>query len=244
VTNPTVDMQSPDVGDVVELYEIDCSAIFGQILRFSSSPLIVNRQTPVPAPVLWRGETYVPRACESSGWQWDGSGPIPQPKLTVGNTDKAISALCIAYNDLQGAIVTRHRVPLKYLDGMPDEDPGIEYDPDIFAIDQKVAQNKIAVDFTLGAAIDVVGRLIPGRQVLQAYCPFRYRTWNGVAFVYNQGSAACPYTDNRYYDINGNQVGDPAKDRPSKRLQSCCKKRFPTGDLPFGGFPGAAKYRG
>lgn len=241
---PTLDIQKPDIGPVAELYEVDCTAIFGEVLRFVPSPLIVDPSAPVPQPVIWRGETYAPRACQSEGWLWDGQGPLPQPKLSIGNTDRAISALCIAYSDLQGAIVTRHQVPLKYLDGMPDADPDVELDPDIYVIDQKTLQNKMVVEFSVGSAIDVQGRLIPGRQIIQSYCSFRYRRWNGTDFVYDQGSAACPYTGDKYFDANGNPVADPAQDKPSKRLQSCCKKRFPTGDLPFGGFPGAAKYRG
>lgn len=238
------DIQRPDIGAVVELYDVDCMAIFGEVLRFAPAPMIADPNAPAPQPVVWRGETYAPRACESSGWSWDGQGPIPQPKLSIGNTDRAISALCIAYSDLQGAIVTRHQVPLKYLDGMPDADPEIEFDPDVYSIDQKTTQNKMVVEFVLGAAIDVEGRLIPGRQVIQGYCPFRYRHWNGTSFVYPQSSAACPYTGPALFDANGNPVSDPAKDKCSKRLGNGCKKRFPSGDLPFGGFPGAAKYRG
>jgi lambda family phage minor tail protein L len=175
-------IQRPDVGDVVELYEVDCMAIFGEVLRYTPAPLIIDANAPVPQPVVWRGDTYIPRACSAAGWVWDGQGPLPQPKLTLGNTDRAISALCIAYSDLQGAIVTRHRVPMENLDAMPEGDPDIEFDPDIFAIDQKTLQNKMVVEFTLGSAIDVIGKVIPGRQVLQAYCPFRYRSWNGTGF--------------------------------------------------------------
>lgn len=236
-------IQYPDVGVVVTLFEVDCTAIFGSVLRFTPAPLVANQDLPVPAPIVWRGETYEPRACEAEGFQWDGTGPLPRPKLTIGNTDSAIAALCITYNDLQGAIVTRHRVPLRNVDGQPDADPDVEFDPDIFIIDQKTLQNKVVVEFSLGAAIDIEGRLIPGRQVIQGYCPARYRIWNGTSFVYNQGSFACPYTDSRYYNKNGEQVFNPALDNPSKRIDTCCKVRFPTGALPFGGFPGVARYR-
>lgn len=237
-------IQRPDAGNFVELYEVDCSKIFGEILRYTPAPLIVDANGPVPQPVIWRGETYVPRACRGSGWTWDGQGPLPQPKLSIGNTDRIVGALCVAYDDLQGAVVTRHRVPLENLDGMPDADPDIELDVDVFVIDQKTLQNKMVVEFKLGSAIDVIGKLVPGRQVLQNYCPWRYRIWNGSGFTYSQSSAACPYTGPGYFDANGNQHADPSKDVCSKRLGSGCKKRFTSGDLPFGGFPGAAKFRG
>jgi lambda family phage minor tail protein L len=241
VTVPTLDIQKPDIGRVAELYDVDCTAIFGEVLRFVPAPLIADPTTPNPQPVIWRGNTYGPRACDSSGWTWDGQGPLPQPTLSIGNTDSAISAICIANNDLQGAIVTRHRVPIKYLDGMPSADPSVEFDPDVYIIDQKTLQNKMVVTFNLGAAIDIQGRLIPGRQVIQGYCSFRYRTWNGTAFVYNQGLASCPYTGGSYFDGNGNVVSNPALDVCSKRMTSGCTRRFPVGDIPFGGFPGAAK---
>ncbi len=238
------DLQRPDLGSVVELFEVDCTAIFGEVLRYTPAPLVIDPAAPQPTVVVWRGDTYSPRACESEGWAWDGQGPIPQPKLSIGNTDRAVSAMCIAYNDLQGAVVTRHRVPVKYLDGMPDADPDVELDPDVFVIDQKTTQNKMVVEFALGALIDVEGRMLPGRQILQGYCSFRYRAWNGAGFTYHQGSAACPYTGDAYFDAQGRPVADPAQDRCAKRLAIGCKKRFPTGDMPFGGFPGAARYRG
>lgn len=245
MTGPVLDIQQPDIGNIAELYEVDASAITGlaEVLRFVPAPLIADSTAPAPQPVVWRGNTYEPRACQSEGWTWDGQGPLPQPTLTLGNTDRAVSALCIAYNDLQGAIVTRHRVPIKYLDGMPDADPDVEFDPDLFLIDQKTLQNKMVVTFNLGAAIDIQGRLIPGRQVVQGYCPFRPRFWDGTQFVYNQGMAACPYTGDKIFDAAGHQTSAPAEEVFTKRLKSCCAIRF-TGDLPFGGFPGAAQFQG
>lgn len=245
MTGPVLDIQKPDLGPVAELYDVDATAIPGvaTVLRFVPAPLIVDRTNPAPQPVIWRGNTYEPRACQSEGWAWDGQGPLPQPTLTLGNTDLAVSALCIANNDLQGAIVTRHRLPLKYLDGMPDADPDIEFDPDLFVIDQKTVQNKMVVTFNLGAAIDIQGRLIPGRQVIQGYCSFRQRVWDGTEFVYDQSMAACPYTGDELFDIAGNPVTDPTLEVFSKRLKSCCSVRF-SGDLPFGGFPGAAQFTG
>ena len=45
------------------------------------------------------------------------------------------------------------------------------------------------------------------------------------------------YTGGRYFDINDNEVSDPALDYPSRRL-GCCHARFGKNNpLPFGGFP-------
>ena len=50
MTRPTTDIQSPSIGTIVELFDVDCTALFGEILRFTPSPLIPNRLAPVPAP--------------------------------------------------------------------------------------------------------------------------------------------------------------------------------------------------
>lgn len=46
------------------------------------------------------------------------SAQQPVPKLSVGNIDGSISALCLTYQDLLGSKVTFHRTFGKYLDAV------------------------------------------------------------------------------------------------------------------------------
>ncbi|WP_244818032.1 hypothetical protein [Caballeronia sp. Lep1P3] len=52
----------------------------------------------------------------------------------------------------------------------------------------------------------------------------------------------CGYAGPPVADINDNPTRDATADASGKRLKSC-KLRFGNGRLPFGGFPGAGRYR-
>lgn len=225
-------VQLPNLDERVELYELDATVLGGTVYRFT--PMAYSATA-----IVWRGDTYSPVPVETTGWQTSGSGTQPTPRIKIANVNLTFSALAIALNDLRGATLTRHRTFRRYLDGQTDADPTVELAPDIYRINQKLSQNKLFVEWELASPMDQEGRLLPGRPVLQGACPFRYRIWDGAAFDYTH--AICPYTGSNYFDVNGNVVATAALDVPGKRVANCCKKRFPTGALPFGGFPGVAR---
>lgn len=233
-------VQAFGLDEIVELFDLDATSVGDQVYHFTCASLVPDPSAPVPQSVLWQGNSYVPVPCEASGFETSGKGTLPTPHLKVANINLAFSAIAIAFNDLLGCTVTRHRTFRRYLDGQADADPTAEFDPDVYVIDRKVTQNKIFVEWELAARIDQEGRLLPGRPVLQSACPFRYRRWTGSAFDYT--NAICPYAGSSYFDINGTPVSDPALDRAGKRFATCCAKRFPSGARPFGGFPGVARF--
>lgn len=247
MTYPHGETQNLSLDADVTLFEIDATEIGGDIYRFAPAPLIPDLTQPAPETVFWGGNPYSPCRMESTGWEVSGRGTLPSPNFKVANTQLTFSALAIAFKDLLGCKVTRRRTFRRYLDGMPDADPAVEFDPDIFQIEQKIAQNKQYVEWRLAPALDVEGRLIPGRQILQGFCPLRYRRWDVDAGAFDYSKATCPFTGdtngNLMYDIQGNPVSDPALDRCAKRLNIGCKLRFPNQALPFGGFPGVARVR-
>jgi lambda family phage minor tail protein L len=247
MTFPTEEVQKLSLDPDVVLFEIDATNIGGEIYRLAPAPLIADLSDPVPQAVTWGGNIYSPIRMESTGWQMTGKGTLPSPNLKVANIQLQFSALAIAFRDLLGCQVTRRRTFRRYLDGQPDADPDIEFDPDIFQIEQKIAQNKVYVEWRLGPAIDVEGRLLPGRQITQGFCPLRYRFWDADAVAFDYSQATCPFTgdtnDDKMFDNEGVEVFDPALDRCAKRVNIGCKKRFPSQPLPFGGFPGVNRVR-
>lgn len=221
--------QQPALDEIIELFDIDASALGSGISYVV--PMAYSATT-----VTWQAHTYTAVPLEASGFAADGTGALPTPHLKVANVNLAWSALNISFHDLLGAVVTRHRTFRRFLDGQSAADPTAEFKPDVYRIDRKVAQNKVYVEWELAAVIDQEGRKLPGRPVLQSACAFVYRHWNGSSFDYSK--ATCPYSGSNYFDINGNSVATGDLDRASKRFDTCCEKRFPTGVLPFGGFPG------
>lgn len=78
--------------------------------------------------VVWSGsvpgiyETEAPRKylrfpIEAKGFDREGNGSIPRPKLTIANIGGIVGSLTRKYNDLVGAKLYRVRTFLKYLDG-------------------------------------------------------------------------------------------------------------------------------
>ena len=162
----------------------------------------------------------------------------PVPKLSVGNVNGGISAMCLAFQDLVGAKITIHRTFGKYLDavnfpgGNPTADPTQEIPPEIWFIERKASEDNEVVQFELSNAMDFGGVMLPRRQIVANICPWVYR------------SAECGYTGGPVAKADDTPTNDPALDDCSHRV-SGCRLRFgfdPAG-LPFGGMPAAALVR-
>jgi len=225
------DFQRLEPGSIVELFELDLTVFLGELLRFhaGTNGLLAN--------VVWNGNTYTAFPVAASGFEFNGQGQAPRPKLMVSNVVGSITALVLQYDDLVGAKVTRRRTLAKYLDavnfpaGNPAADPTAEFPADIFYIDRKSVETNEIVEFELAPAMDITGVMLPRRQIIQNICPWKYR------------GSECGYTGTNYYDVNDATVTTLAADVCGKRLGSC-KKRFGLyAELPFGGFPVAGLFR-
>ncbi|SAK63630.1 phage minor tail protein L [Caballeronia pedi] len=224
------DIQSLSPSARIELYVIDLRPYREQTLYFHAG---TNK---VGGDVVWQGVTYVRYPVRASGFEWKGQGTLPRPHFAVANVTGIVSAMCKQYSDLVGCKVTRKRTLARYLDavnfpnGNPFANPAETFADDIFAVNQKVRESNDIVEFELATPMDVEGVQLPGRQVIQNACPWRYR------------GDGCGYAGPPVADINDNPTGDPASDACGKRLKSC-RMRFGNGWMPFGGFPGAGTYR-
>ncbi len=232
------DVQKLDVPELVELFELDLSAIGGDIQRFHGYTQF--------GTILWQGKKYEPWAIQAEGFEQVGEGEQPSPKISVGNigTDQfgnsisgVISSLCIHLNDLVGARVIVHRTLGTYLDaenfegGNPSADPTEELPPEIWIVQQKTAETAEVVEFTLSSALDFDGQQLPDRTIIAGVCSWLRK--GGYRGPY------CGYMGGRMFDLQGRPVTDPALDRCSG-LMSDCKKRFGEYEIiNFGGFPAA-----
>ena len=226
------ELQKLDPSAIVTLFEIDATTVGGTLYRFHSG---LNE---VLGNIVWQGNTYTAFPIVASGFEWNGKGQLPRPKLQVSNVAGTITALVVAYDDLAGVKVTRIRTLAKYLDAVnftgginASADPTAEFPRDVFYIDRKSAETRDMVEFELASAMDLAGVMLPCRQVIQNYCPWVYR------------GAECGYTGTAYFDTNDASVPTLAQDVCGKRLSSC-KARFGTyAALPYGGFPAAGLIR-
>ena len=180
--------------------------------------------------ILFQGVEYEPWNIKADGFELSGNSS-PSPKLQMENVSGFIGALCEAYNDLTGCKITRKRTLAKYLDNGPDGGPGEEFPPEIWYIEQKTAENKEYVEFELSSALDFQGVQLPRRQIIQNYCPWRYR------------GSECGYLGPPVADEFDIITTDASKDRCGKRMQSCFLRFGEDNEIPFGGFPAAGLTR-
>lgn len=235
------DVQSLTPGNLVTLYELDLTALGGGYERFH------NHNDGI---IIWQGDSYYPWAITASDFERTGDGQQPNPTLEVGNIGVdddgypitgVITALCLEYQDMVGATLTRKRTFAKYLDsenfkdGNPTADSSEHMPDEKWLISQKDAETPESISFVLTTPLSFEGVQLPRRQIIAGTCGWL------VMGEPNGGyrGAYCGYTGSKMFDKDGNEVTEPSLDKCGGRV-SDCKKRF--GDaqpLSFGSFPSA-----
>lgn len=226
----TEELQSMSPSAIIEMYELDATIQGAGILRFHAG---ING---VMQPLVWAGQTYSPLPIAASGFDTTIKGSLPRPKMQISNSGSLMSYEVMTYDDLVGAKLTRRRTFAKYLDAVnftggvnASADVNQKYPDDIWYVDQKTSENMLMIEWTLASPFDLIGVMLPRRQVIQNSCPWAYR------------GSECGYTGAAYFDTNDVSTSQ-ASDVCGKRLSSC-KARYGTyAVLPFGGFPGVIRY--
>ena len=225
----TADVQTLEPGPKLEFWTLDASDIGGGIARFQGHS---------GTNVVWQGNEFAPWPLQGEGFART-SDQQPTPKFTVGNVDGSISLLCMMYEDLIGATITRQTTFAKYLDainfddGNPTADPTQEFPPELWFIERKAVETPEAVEFELSSALDFGNVQLPRRQIIANQCPAQW--------VYR--GANCGYTGPPVADIEDNPTSDPLLDNCGKRLASCRLRLWPDGILNYGGFAAAGLVR-
>lgn len=225
-------VQTFDPGKIVTLFQLDATILGGPIYYFTSC-------TVDGGFISWNGDDYTPIDIEAEGFEWNGQGVLPTPKIRISNINKVASAAVIEFGDLLGSVLTRIRTFEQFLDGQVDADPTAIFPLDIYKVERKTAHNKAFVEWELSAAIDQEGRRLPGRQFLRDACTQTYRRYVSGSFDYS--NASCPYAGTTYINRQGVTVTDPSLDDCGRRLSDCRKRFGVSGELPTRAFPGIGK---
>lgn len=154
----------------------------------------------VTGNVVWNGQSYVRLPLEATGFDYSSSGSLPRPKLAVSNIGSNITAILLSVNlvttgnDLGGAKVIRIRTLKKYLDGEAGADPHAKFPDEIWYVDRKSNENRAVVEFELASKFDLVGVMLPRRQIIANVCQWVYR------------GGECGYTGPPVADANDNYL--------------------------------------
>jgi lambda family phage minor tail protein L len=230
------DIHSLAPGSIVELFDLDITPIdpSAGVFRFHAGT------NELMQPVVWQGNTYTPQPVQASGFGITVQGAAPRPTMQVSNipvtgTVGLMTLLNRDYDDLVGAIVTRRRTLVKYLDAVnfpsginATVDPSTEFPLDVYYVERRISENRIHSEYELSSIYDLEGVQLPVRQVIRDTCTYTYRYWDSgeLKYVDPRGNPVeCPYIGPRYFDRTGAAVTDPAQDVCGRRL-SDCKLRF------------------
>lgn len=238
-----------EVGEIVELFQLDATEIGGEVYAFAPAPVIDSEGRQV-AP-SFGGVLHAVLPFEREGFAWSGSGPLPTPRLTFrlaredgdqATAATALLALLDPLDDLLGARVTRLRTLRQYLDDGDDPDGDAHLGAEIYAVERKSAQGPDLITFELRSALDQEGVTLPRRQAIDR-CAWRYRVANAAGDGFDYARATCPYTGEAMFGLDGATVDAPALDRCAKNLADCKLRFGASAVLPFGGFPGVGRIK-
>ena len=219
-------LQSLEPSAIIELFELELTEAVNGVDQTYYYHAGTNE---LRANIVFNGITYTAYPIEVEGFQVTSKGTLPRPSMTIANANNAISSLLALYNPLQ-AKVKRIRTCKKFLDavnfssGNATADPTAKFEDEIWYIDRVANENPQVVEFELTSKLDLTNLALPRRQILE-HCPWQYK------------GTECGYIGTAAFDLNDKPT-TAANDQCGKRYSSCAK-RFPTGLLPFGGFPGA-----
>lgn len=228
------DIQQLEPGELVDLWQIDMTAIGGDVRRLHGYTQL--------APIVWQGEEYHPWPLQASGFELTGDGRPAAPSITVANVDGSMGALCRLLDDLIGARVLRLRTLGKYLDavnfpeGNPSADPDEQLRPEVWYVEQRSRETRDAIEFTLASPLNLNGAILPGRQIMANMCG--WLKTGGYRGPY------CGYTGTVYFNASDQPVADPSMDVCGGRVSSCKCRFGEFAELPFGGMPAADTIRG
>lgn len=219
-------LQSLEPSAIIELFQLELTAAVNGV----DSTLYYHAGTnELTSDVVFNQITYTAFPIEVDGFEVTSKGTLPRPSMKVSNANNSISALIVLYNPLQ-AKVTRIRTCKKFLDaanfasGNASADSTAKFEDEVWYIDRVANENTQLVEFELTSRLDLTNLALPRRQVLE-HCPWQYK------------GEECGYKGSASFDLNDNPTV-PSGDVCAKKYSSCTK-RFPSGNLPFGGFPGA-----
>jgi hypothetical protein len=238
VTVPVSDLQAIAPSAVIELFELQLNVAqhgIADTYRFHAGTSLNSN-----GEVIWAGNNYLRFPVEADGFEYNGQGQLPRPKVRVSNIIGTITALLLSLpNGLDGAKFTRIRTLARYIDaanfpggvnpyGTPD--PTAEFPREIYYIDRKSTETRDVVEFELASAFDLAGVRSPKRQCIGNICQWEYR------------STECSYTGSSYFNENDQTVPTLAADVCGKKLSSCRARFGSTAELPFGSMPGIGTF--
>lgn len=250
-------LQSITPGAIIELFQLQLNAAQHGVDTTYYFHAGVNE---VNGSVIWNGQAYQPLPIQAEGFEYNGGGQLPRPKLSAANIFGTITTLLATLPEgLEGAKVTRIRTLGRYLDpenfvstdAMLAED-GTQLLMEDGGVILLEATNATAdpyaewpreiyfVDRKSAETRDIVAFELASAFDLAGVRAPKRQCITRCQWVYR--SAECSYTGTNYFDAQDNPVGNLSEDVCGKRVDSCKLRFGDSFELPHGGYPGIGTF--
>lgn len=227
--------QAASLPSIIQLFQIDLTSLGGPV--FNMCPTTDGAYQ----NVRFGGVEYGAIDLVADGFEVNGKGQMPRPRLRISNVLQLASAAVIEFDDLIGGKVTRLRTYRQHLDDGADPDGDAVIDRQEYYIRRKVNHNKQMIEWELACKIDLQGVKLPRRQIVRDYCSHQYRYWDATLGRFDYTGVTCPYVADQAYDEYDLPQTTGALDRCAKKLSSCQARFGLSTPLPFRGFPGVGQ---
>lgn len=250
-------LQGISPGAVIELFQLELNAAQHGIDQTYYFHAGVNE---LRADIIWQSQPYQALPIEADGFEWNGQGTLPRPRLRVANLLGTITALILTLpNGLDGAKVTRIRTLNRYLDAenfastdrllLEDDDVLLAEDGTAFLLEGLNAtadpyaewpREIYYIDRKSAENRDVVEFELASvfdlagvrapKRQCVVRCQWKYR------------SVECGYIGTNYFTAQDVPTPNVGQDVCGKRVDSCKLRFGDNAELPFGGYPGIGTY--
>jgi phage-related protein len=111
------DIQKLDPGNLLTFYELDLTPCLGKFGQTTAEKFYwVDGVSEIGNNIIWGGREYNRYPIQTSGFDKQGDGSIPRPRLIVANIGGIIGDLAREYRDIAGAKLKRTRTFARYID--------------------------------------------------------------------------------------------------------------------------------
>ena len=141
--------------------------------------------------IVFDAKAYDYYPIEVEGFDFQGDGRLPRPKMTLANFRGNVSIRLPIFNDFINYKLERVKTLVKYLDHVnfpnnvnPHAEPDNEevFAREIYFVNQKLAETDSLVQFELVSPLELENSEIPSRTIYSNYCGWRYRSSIGCGY--------------------------------------------------------------
>lgn len=177
-----------------EILKLEPSAMicFYQLYILNEGPMFFHSgENGINNKLIFQGQEYDFVPINAEGFDLNGDGRLPRPKLQISNVNGQMSAISKSFEDFIGSKLIRIRTFLKFLDAenFPDNinphgdpDPEAVLSGDEYTVNIKNIENNELIEYELRSPLDLEKATIPGRRIMPDQCSFTYRAKAGCGF--------------------------------------------------------------